>query len=187
MGHLDGLARISLSAARICRSMNNSTLPFPAPSHDETLNSRRSSAVPSLSFFFRIEFFLELLFYDSYLLKHRLHTDIFLICEQFRNEVRIQKSVWNTQGNRARVKNRDPSFLFFFFLLRDQGHFRSLTQPSLVRVTVTVLLYPLFSPRRKRGSAFREPSPQPVITFAFILPSSSRVLSLSLPAALVSI
>lgn len=183
MGHLDGLARISLSAARICRSMNNSTLPFPRR------NSKLSSIIGrSFPFFF---FSNRILLRTSFLRflstkTPTAHRHIFN-SEQFRNEVRIQKSVWNTQGNRARVKNRDPSFLFFFFLLRDQGHFRSLTQPSLVCVTVTVLLYPLFSPRRKRGSAFREPSPQPVITFAFILPSSSRVLSLSLPAALVSI
>lgn len=40
-----------------------------------------------------------------------------------------------------------PRSFFFFF----QGHFRSLTHPSLVRVTVTVLLYPLFSPGEDEG------------------------------------
>lgn len=79
----------------------------------------------------------------------------------------------NTKGRGARVKNRDPSFLFFFF-----PRPFSFINTSLPRTCngYGIIISTLFTRRgRRRGSVFRES----VITFAFTLPppaAASRVI-----------
>lgn len=59
--------------------------------------------------------FFQLLFYDSYLLKHRLHTDIFLIVNSFETKFEFKKVYGIHKEIEQELKIGIPRSFFFFF------------------------------------------------------------------------